>query len=134
MNSCGEIPLFTEKTWQQLEFSEKIIGFSCLSLKLSLTLPHKGKMLWCSYFRPFIKSTSFSRTGSFIKKIYFVSTPWKIIITLGNSVGGPILVIQMHLVGNDYFYTKMSFFDNFVEKIDSGWSSQKKYLVFPTYP
>ena len=29
------------------------------------------------------------------------------------------------------FYTKMSFVDNFVKNLDSSWSSQKKYLVFP---
>ena len=39
----------------------KIFSFLYLSLKLSLTLPHKGKMLWCSYFRSFIKSAIFFR-------------------------------------------------------------------------
>ena len=34
----------------------------------------------------------------------------------------------------NFFYTKISFVDNFVKKLDSSWSSQKKYLVFPTYP
>ena len=43
-----------------------------------MTLPHKGKMLWCSYFRSFIKLTNFSRTGNFIEKLNFISTPWKI--------------------------------------------------------
>ena len=33
---------------QWLEFLEKIFGFLYLSLKLSLTLHHKGKMLWLS--------------------------------------------------------------------------------------
>ena len=65
------------------------IWFHYLSLKSSLTLPHKGKMLWCSYFRFLIKSVYFSRCGNFIKNLSFVSTPWKIIIPLGNSVGGP---------------------------------------------
>ena len=61
--------------------------------------------------------------------------PRKIIIPLANNVGDPICVIQMHLMGNDFFFhTKMSLFDNFVKKLDSGWSSQKKYMVFPTYP
>ena len=30
--------------------------------------------------------------------------------------------------------TKVSFFDNLVKKLDSSWSSYKKYLVFNTYP
>ena len=42
--------------------------------------------------------------------------PWKIIILLANDVGDPIQVMQMHLMGNDFVYTKMSFFDNFVKK------------------
>ena len=57
---------------------EKIFGFSYLSLKLSSALPQKGIMLWCSYFRSFIKSTNFSRTGNFVEKLNFISTPWKI--------------------------------------------------------
>ena len=57
---------------------EKIFGFSYLSLKLSLILPQKGIMLWCSYFRSFIKSTNFSRTGNFVEKLNFTYTPWKI--------------------------------------------------------
>ena len=57
---------------------EKIFGFSYLSLKLSLALPQKGIMLWCSYFRSFIKLTNFSRTGNFIEKLNFISAPWKI--------------------------------------------------------
>ena len=75
----------------------KIFGFLYLSLKLSFTLPHKVKMLWCSYFRSLIKSANFSRCRNFIKKLNFVSTPWKIIIPLGNSVGVHIWVIQIHL-------------------------------------
>ena len=52
-----------------------------------MTLQHKGKMLCCSYFRSFIKSAIFSRTGNFIKKFNFVSTPWEIKITPGDNVG-----------------------------------------------
>ena len=58
--------------------SEKIFGFSYLSLKLSLASPKKGIMLWCSYLRSFIKLTNFSKTGNFIVKFNFISTPWKI--------------------------------------------------------
>ena len=47
-------------------FSRKIFGFPYLSLKLSLTLPNKEKMLWCSYFKPFIKLANFSRLENFI--------------------------------------------------------------------
>ena len=36
-------------------FGRQIFVFLDLSLKLSLTLPNKGKMLSCSYFRSFIK-------------------------------------------------------------------------------
>ena len=39
----------------------------------------------------------FSRYGNFIKKLNFVSTPWKVIIPLGNSVGDHIWVIQIHM-------------------------------------
>ena len=68
-----------------MEFLEKIFGFHYLSLKLSLTLPHKGKMLWCSYFRSFIKLIYLDRCGNLIEKFNFVSTPWKIIIPIANS-------------------------------------------------
>ena len=44
-------------------------------------------MLWCSYFKSFIKSANFSRCGNFVEKLNFVYTPWKIIILLGHSVG-----------------------------------------------
>ena len=51
----------------------KIFGFLYLSLKLSLTLPHKEEMLWFSYFRSFIQSTNFSRAGNFgIDKVSIV--------------------------------------------------------------
>ena len=33
------------------------------------------------------------------KNLNFVSTPWKIIIPLGNTVGNHIWVIQIHLGG-----------------------------------
>ena len=78
---------------------KKIFGFPYLSLKLSLTLPHKGKMLWCSYFRSLIKLANFSRCGNFTKKLNFVSTLWKIIRPLVNSVGDHIRVIEIHLGG-----------------------------------
>ena len=41
-------------------------------------------MLWCSYFRSFIKSVNLDRCGNFIKKFNFVSTPWKIIIPIAH--------------------------------------------------
>ena len=66
-------------------------------------------MLRCSCFRSFIKSGNVSRTGNFIKKCNFVSMPWKIIIPLANSVGDPMWVIQMHLMGNDIFTPKCHF-------------------------
>ena len=50
-----------------------------------MTLPHKRKVLWCSYFKCFIKSKFFSRCGNFDNKWNFVSTSGKIIILLGNS-------------------------------------------------
>ena len=37
--------------------------------------------------------------GNFVKKLNFVSTPWKIKIPIGNSVGNHIWVIQIHLGG-----------------------------------
>ena len=82
---------------QQLEFLEKIFCF--LYLSLSLILPQKGKMLWCSHFRSFIKLAIFSGMGNFIAKLNFVSTPWKFIIPLENSVGDYIRVIEIHLHG-----------------------------------
>ena len=65
----------------------KNIFISLPILKLSLTLPHKGKMLWCSYFRSFIKLTNFLRTGNFVEKFNFVSTSWKIKIPKIGSKG-----------------------------------------------
>ena len=56
-----------------------------LSLKLSLTLPHERKVLWCSYFKSFIKSKIYSRCGNFVDKWNFVNTSGKFIILLGNS-------------------------------------------------
>ena len=67
-----------------MEFLEKIFGFQYLPLKLSLTLPHKGKMVWCSYYRSFIKLINLNRCGNFIKKFNFVSTPSKIIILIAH--------------------------------------------------
>ena len=63
---------------------KKIFGFQYLSLKLSLTLPHKEKMLWCSYYRSFIKSIKLDRCGNFIEKFNFISTPSKIIIPIAH--------------------------------------------------
>ena len=39
----------------------------------------------------------FSRCGNFIEKLNFVSTSWKVIIPLENSVGDHIWVIQIHM-------------------------------------
>ena len=61
-----------------------MFGFPYLSLKLSLTLPNKEKMLWCSYFRSFIKSINLDRCGNFIEKFNFVSTPSKSIIPIAH--------------------------------------------------
>ena len=47
-------------------FGRQIFGFPYLPLKLSFTLPHKEKMLWCSYFKSFIKLAIFSRIENFI--------------------------------------------------------------------
>ena len=54
-------------------------------------------------------------------KIEFVSTPWKIKISPGNSVGDHIYIIQINL-GNDFFSVKVSFIDNLVKKLDSVWN------------
>ena len=62
----------------------KYIWFSIPVPKISLTLPHKGKMLWCSNFRFFIKLINLDRCGNLIEKFYFVSIPWKIIIPKAN--------------------------------------------------
>ena len=60
-------------------------------------------MLWCSYFKSFIKSINFDRYGNFIKKFNFVSTPMKIIIpiahhckdmSLGVMQGSPSVVVS----------------------------------------
>ena len=65
-------------------FVRNNIWFSVLSLKLSLTLPHKGKMLCCSHFRSFIRLINLDRCGNLIENFNFVSTPWKIIIPLAH--------------------------------------------------
>ena len=106
-----------------MESLEKIFGFPYLSLKLSLTLPQQLKIIWCSFFRSFIKSINFSRMGNFVKKFDFVSTPWKIKIPMGNSVGTIYWLYKSIWVGNDFLYTKVSFFDNLVTKLYSSWSS-----------
>ena len=41
-------------------------------------------MFWCSNFRFFIKSINLDRCGNLIEKFKFVSTPWKIIISIAN--------------------------------------------------
>ena len=65
----------------------------------------------------------FSRCGNFIEKLNFVSTPWKTIIPLGNSVGDIYESYKSIWVGNDFFFIKVSFFENLMKKLDSGWSS-----------
>ena len=74
---------------------------------------------------PLIKLANFCRCGNFIKKLNFVSTPWKIIIPLENSVGGPYMgyITPSEWVMIFIFYAKVSFFENLVKKLDSGWSS-----------
>ena len=42
-------------------------------------------MLWCSYFKSFIKSINLNRCGNFIEKFNFVSTPSKIIIPIAHN-------------------------------------------------
>ena len=96
-----------------------------------MTLPHKGKMLWYSYFRSFIKSINFSRSGNFVKNFNFVSTPWKIIIPLRNSVGALYGLYKCIWVGNEFFTPKCHFLTISWKKLDSGWSSQKKIFGFP---
>ena len=63
----------------------------------------------------------FFRCGNFVKKLNFASTPWKIIIPLGNSVGNHIWVIQMIFfsiwVGNDFFFCT-NFSDNFFPDVE----------------
>ena len=46
-----------------------------------------------------LKQQFFFRREYFIKNLNFVSTPWKIIIPLGNSVENHMWVIQIHLSG-----------------------------------
>ena len=112
---------FVEKLDSGSSSQKKIFGFLYLFLKLSLTLPHKEKLLWCSYFRSYIKSINFSRNGFFVKKFNFVSTPWKIIIPLGNSVGTMYRLYKTIWVGNDFsFCVKVSSFDNLVKKLTAG--------------
>ena len=77
--------------------------------KINFDPPPQWKMLLFSYFRSFIKLINFSRSGNFIKKFYFVSTPWKIIIPLGNSVGTICGLYKSILVGNISFYAKVIF-------------------------
>ena len=62
----------------------KNVGFLYLTLKIKFDTSNNGKMLWCSYFRSFIKSVNLDRYGNLIEKINFVSTPWKIIIPIAH--------------------------------------------------
>ena len=85
---CGKVSFFDnlvgklDSSWSSQKINK--FSFPYLSLKLSLTLPHQGKMLWCSNFRFFIKLINLDRCGNLIEKFNFVSTPWKITIPIAN--------------------------------------------------
>ena len=66
--------------------------------KIKFDPPHKEKCFGVHILGPLLNQQFFSDL-EILKKIDFVSTPWKIIIPLGNSVGDPIWVTQMHLGG-----------------------------------
>ena len=76
----------------------------------------------------------FSDVEILSKNWNFVSTPWTIKIPLGNSVGDHICYTNPFGWVTIFFTPKDHFSDNLVKKLDSGWSSQRKYSVFPTYP
>ena len=71
------------------------IWFSVPVPKIKFDPPPQGK----SAFKFFLKLTNFCNCGNFVKKLNFVSTPWKIIIPLGSSVGDHQWVIQVYLGG-----------------------------------
>ena len=52
----------------------------------------------------------------FHQKFNFVSTPWKIKIPLG-IVWGTTYVLHKINPGNDFFYIKVSFIDNFKKNL-----------------
>ena len=54
----------------------------------------------------------------FRQKLNFVSTPWKIKIPLGNSVGALYGSYKSICVDNDFFfYTKVTIFENLMKKL-----------------
>ena len=63
--------------------------------KIKFDPPSQGKN---ALVKSFIKSAIFSRCG----KWNFASTPFKITIPLGNSVGDHMKVIEIYWVGNDF--------------------------------
>ena len=66
------------------EVLRKNIWFSLPVPKIKFDPPPQGKMLWCSYFRSFIKSINLDRCGNLIEKFNFVSTASKIIIPIAH--------------------------------------------------
>ena len=78
-------------------------------------------MFWCLYFRYFIKSTIFFEIWKFHQKLNFVSTPWKIIISLGNSVGGSYMghTNPSAWIMIFFFYTKVTILQPYLYKKDT---------------
>ena len=117
--------ILLKNTLQQLEFLEEIFGFPYLFLKLSLTLPHKGKVLWWSYFRSFIKSTIFSQMWKFHQKTEFCQYSLE-------NYNIPREFCRKPYMGHTnpsawvmiFFYTKVTIF----EKVEFDW---KDNLITP---
>ena len=95
-----------KKNLTAAEVLRKIFRFLYLSLKFSLTLPHKGKMLWCSYFLSFIKSIIFSRCRNFIKKLNLLVPLGKLYYPEGIVQGSIYGSYKSIWVGNDFFTPK----------------------------
>ena len=76
------------------------IWFSVPVPKIKLDPPPHGEKCFGGHILGLsLNQQFFSRCGNLIKKFNFVSTPWKIIIPIGNSVENHIWVIQIHLGG-----------------------------------
>ena len=97
---------FVKKNLTVAGVLRKNILFSLPIPKINFDPPPQEENDLVFIFKSFIKSTIF-QNWKFCQKFNFVSTPCKIIIPLGYSVGVPIWVIQMHLFeGNGAAFKK----------------------------
>ena len=73
--------------------------------KIKFDPPQQGKSALVSIILDLSSNQQFFPDVEILSKnVNLFSTPWKIIIPLGNSVGDHIWVIQIHLGGEGFFF------------------------------